>query len=215
MRIKEFMTTNVVTVSSNTSIADARKFMVTHNILRLPVVDKGKLVGIVSKRRIAEASPSPATSLSVWELNYLLAKMTVKEIMVKDVITISSDATAEAALALAQQHKVGALVVVDEGHLVGIVTTNDFVYRILNPLLGLGKPGDRLHIYDCGTTRKIEEIVRFINKHDLTIEALHLDDSQERGTRDLIVQVNADDPAKLIEELTSRGYRVEIRERCC
>ncbi|MCL0097702.1 CBS domain-containing protein [Dehalococcoidia bacterium] len=215
MRIKELMTTNVITVSSNTSIADARKFMVTHNILRLPVVDKGKLVGIVSKRRIAEASPSPATSLSIWELNYLLAKMTVKEIMAKDVITISPDATAEAALALAQERKVGALIVVDEGHLVGIVTTNDYVYRILNPLLGLGKPGVRLHVYDCGTTPKIEEVVRFINKHDLTIEALHVDDSPERGTRDLIVQVNADDPAKLIEDLTTRGYRVEIRERCC
>ncbi|MCL0075905.1 CBS domain-containing protein [Dehalococcoidia bacterium] len=213
MRVKELMTTNVITVSSNTSIADARKFMVTHNILRLPVVDKGKLVGIVSKRRIAEASPSPATSLSIWELNYLLAKMTVKEIMVKDVITISPDATVEAALALAQERKVGALVVVDKGHLVGIVTTNDYVYRILNPLLGLGKPGVRLHVYDCGTTPKIEEIVRFINKHDLTIEALHVDDSPERGTRDLIVQVNADDPAKLIEDLTTRGYRVEIRER--
>ncbi|MCL0061031.1 CBS domain-containing protein [Dehalococcoidia bacterium] len=213
MHVKELMTTNVITVSSNTSIADARKFMVTHNILRLPVVDKGKLVGIVSKRRIAEASPSPATSLSIWELNYLLAKMTVKEIMAKDVITISPDATAEAALALAQERKVGALIVVDEGHLVGIVTTNDYVYRILNPLLGLGKPGVRLHVYDCGTTPKIEEIVRFINKHDLTIEALHVDDSPERGTRDLIVQVNADDPAKLIEDLTTRGYRVEIRER--
>ncbi|MCL0029861.1 hypothetical protein M1N19_02705 [Dehalococcoidia bacterium] len=87
--------------------------------------------------------------------------------------------------------------------------------RVLNPLLGLGKPGVRLHLYDCGTTPKIEEIVRFINKHDLTIEALHVDDSPERGTRDLIVQVNADDPAKLIEDLTTRGYRVEIRERCC
>jgi acetoin utilization protein AcuB len=207
------MTTNVVTVSSNTSIADARRFMITHNILRLPVVDRGKLVGIVSKRRIAEVSPSPATSLSIWELNYLLAKMTVKEIMVKDVITISPDATAESALALAQQHKVGALVVMDEGHLVGIVTTNDIVYRILNPLLGLGKPGTRLHIYDCGATPKIEEVIRFVNKHNLTIEAIHVDDSPERRARDLIVQVDTEAPAKLIEDLTSQGYRVEIRER--
>ncbi|MBT9159818.1 MAG: Inosine-5'-monophosphate dehydrogenase [Dehalococcoidia bacterium] len=167
------------------------------------------------ERRIAETSPSPATSLSIWELNYLLAKMTVKEIMIRDVVTIAPDATAEAALALAQERRVGALVVVDEGHLVGIVTTNDFIYRILNPLLGLGKPGVRLHIYDCGTTRKIEEVVRFINRHDLTIEALHVDDSQESGTRDLIVQVDTNDPAKLIEDLTTRGYKVEIRERCC
>lgn len=213
MRIREFMTTNMVTVSSNTSIADARKFMITHNIRRLPVVDKGKLVGMVSKRRITEASPSPASSLSVWELNYLLAKMVVKEIMVKGVITVSPDATAEAALALAQQHRVGALVVLDEGRLVGIVTTNDYIYRILNPLLGLGTPGVRLHIYDCGITPKIEEVVRFINKHNLTIEVLHTSDSQERGTRDLIVQVGTEDYTKLIEDLTTRGYRVEIRER--
>lgn len=213
MRIREFMTTNVITVSSKTSIADARKFLVTHKIRRLPVVDKGKLIGIVSDRRIAEASPSAATTLSIWELNYLLSKMTVGEVMNRELTVVAPDTTAEAALALAQERRVGALLVVDEGHLVGIVTTNDFVYRIMNPLLGLGKPGIRLHIHDCGEARQIEEVARFINKHSLPIETIHLDFSEERKTRDLIVQVNTDHPGRLIDDLTAKGYKVELRER--
>ena len=85
MKIRDVMTWNVITVSSDTPIMEARKIMEVHNVRRLPVVDRGKLVGIVSKERIVRSGPSPATSLSVWEINYLLAKMKVKEIMSKDV----------------------------------------------------------------------------------------------------------------------------------
>ncbi len=214
MRVREFMTTNVITVSSKTSIFDAQKYLSVHKIRRLPVVDKGKLVGIVSDRRIAAASPSAATSLSVWELNNLMAKMTVGEIMTKPVMSISQDATAESALAQAQEHGVGAFPVMDNNNrLVGIVTTNDFVYRIMNPLLGIGKSGVRLHIYDCETTQKIEEVVGTLNKGNLQIEAIHLDDSIERESKDLIVQVDIEDPAKLISDLSNLGYKVEVRAR--
>ncbi len=214
MRIREFMTTNVITVSSNTPVAEARKIMTFHKIRRLPVVDKGKLVGIVSDRRVAEAMPSSATSLSVWEVNYLLAKMTVGELMRKPVVTVQQDATAESALALAQQHGVGSLPVLDEkNRLVGIVTTNDFVYRIMNPLLGIGKPGIRLHVFDCGTTRKISDVVQAIARANLEIEAIHVDESPERESRDLIVQVNTEDAEALIADLRGQGYKVEIRPR--
>ncbi|MFA4837364.1 MAG: CBS domain-containing protein [Dehalococcoidia bacterium] len=213
MRVREFMTTNVITVSSRTSIIDARKYMVTHGIRRLPVVDNGRLVGIVSFRKITEAAPSAATTLSVWEINHLLGKVTVGELMKRDPVTITPDTTAESALALAQERKVGALVVMDNGHLVGIVTTNDFVYRIMNPILGLGKPGVRLHVYGGGQARKIEEIVKIINKNNLEIESIHVDDSAERNERDVIVQVNTKDPGKLIKDLSDAGYKIEIRER--
>ena len=96
MRVKDVMTWNVVTVASDTPIMEAKKIMEAHGVRRLPVVDKGKLVGIVSKDRIERVGPSPATSLSVWEINYLLAKMTVKEVMRKDVVTVTSDMSAEA-----------------------------------------------------------------------------------------------------------------------
>lgn len=214
MRVREFMTTNVITVSSKTPVADARKYMQVHKVRRLPVVDKGKIAGMVSDRRVAEASPSAATTLSVWEINHLLSKMTIAEIMSKKVITCPPDTTAESALALAQQHGVGSLPVVDEkGHLVGIVTTNDFVYRIMNPLLGIGKPGTRIHVYDCGDTNKIEEVVRFIGKAELNVVAIHVDDSIERDSRDLIVQVDTEDASALIGDLTNRGFKVAIRER--
>ncbi len=214
MRVREFMTTNVISVSSKTPVPDARKYMQTHKIRRLPVIDKGKLVGMVSDRRVAEASPSSATTLSVWEANHLLSKMPVSEIMTRKVITVTHDTTAESALAVAQNHGVGSLPVMDEkGRMVGIVTTNDFVYRIMNPLLGLGKPGVRLHIYNCGTTQRIEEVVRFVNKANLQIEAIHIDRSPERETRDLILQLDTEEASKLIADLTNRGYVVETRDR--
>jgi len=214
MRVREFMTTNVITVSSKTSILDAQKYMSVHKVRRLPVVDRGKLVGIVSDRRIAEASPSAATTLSVWEMNNLMSKMTIGDIMSKPVFSISQNTTAESALALAQERGVGALPVLDEKErLVGIVTTNDFVYRIMNPLLGIGKPGIRLHIFNCGTTAQIKELLELIDKDGLRIEAIHVDDSLERDTRDLIIQVDTDEPSSLIKGIMDKGHSVEVRER--
>jgi len=214
MRVREFMTTNVITVSSKTPVAEARKIITYHKIRRLPVVDKGKVVGIVSDKALAEASPGAATSLSVWEVNYLLAKMTVGQLMKKSVVTVEQDSTAESALALAQRHGVGSLPVLDDKErLVGIVTTNDFVYRIMNPLLGIGKPGVRLHIFDCSTPQKICEVIQAIGGANLQIEAIHVDDSPERESRDLIVQINTDSPENLIHDLSKKGFKVEVRSR--
>ena len=98
MKIKDIMTWNVVTVTSDTPIMEARKIMETHKIRRVPVIDRGKLVGLVTLDRIIGVGPSQATSLSIWEINYLLAKMKVGEIMQKDVVTIEPDASIEQGL---------------------------------------------------------------------------------------------------------------------
>ena len=175
MLVRDIMTTNVVTVPSSTPILEARKIMEVHNIRRLPVVDRHKLVGIVTRNMTRRAAPSEATSLSVWEINYLLAKMKVADIMKRDVVTVSPDITVECAVATAQERGVGALPVIEDGLVVGIVTTNDFVYRIMNPLLGLGKPGVRVHIYDCGTTQKIYQAVGAVARAGLELVAIHVD----------------------------------------
>ena len=135
MYVRDIMTTNVVTIPSSTSIADAKRIMEAHRIRRLVVVDKGKLVGMITKAITRRVAPSEATSLSVWEINYLMAKMVVKDVMKTDVVTVSPDVTVECAVATAQQHGVGALPVLEDDVLVGILTTNDFFYKILNPLL--------------------------------------------------------------------------------
>jgi acetoin utilization protein AcuB len=213
MKIKDVMTWNLVTVTSDTPIMEARKIMDAHNIRRLPVVDKGKLVGMVSKERIARSGPSPATSLSVWEINYLLSKMTVKEVMKKEVVTVNPDISVEAAISLAQSKGVGALPVVEDHKLIGIATTNDFFYKILNPMLGIGEPGIRLIISGGTEAKNIQEIMEAVKAFGAKITSFHSMPPIEGKEHDLCIHVDKEDVKQLIKDLTSKGYSAEIVER--
>ena len=213
MKVKDIMTWNVVTVSSETPMLDAKKIMEVHHLRRLPVVDKGNLVGMVSKERIDRAGPSEATSLSVWELNYLLAKLTVKEIMRKVVVTVTPDTSTEAAVALAQSKGVGALPVLDGNKLVGIVTTNDFFYKILNPMLGVGQPGTRLTISKCANAKCIKEIMDCLAKHNVKIVAVHNEPPVEGKESDLYLHLGTDNANQIITDLKAKGFTVGVRER--
>src|SRR5512135_1949042 len=128
MLIRNIMASPVVTAPSDLPVLEAAKFMKEKKIERLPVVDDGKLVGIVTKDRVLRASPSMASSLSLHEIHYLFAKLTVKEIMQKDVVTVSPETTVENAVRLAQEKRVGCLPVVEGNQVVGILTTDDFFY---------------------------------------------------------------------------------------
>lgn len=213
MKVRDVMTWNVVSVSSDTPIMEARKIMDAHNIRRLPVIDRGKLVGMVSKERIARTGPSPATSLSVWEINYLLAKMTVKEIMRKDLVTVEPDTSVEAAIALAQSKGVGALPVVEGHNVVGIVTTNDFFYKILNPVLGIGKPGTRLVVSKGSDIKNLPEVLEIVKKHGLKIISLHSMPPLEGKEADLCLHLDTEDASRIINDLKGKGYSVEVVER--
>jgi acetoin utilization protein AcuB len=213
MNVRDIMTTNVVTIPSSTSIAEAKRLMEAHRIRRLPVVDKGKLVGIVTERRLESVSPSKATSLTVWELSYLLDRTTVKEIMERDVITCSPDMSAEESLALAQNNKVGALVVVEDGRVVGISTTNDFFYKIVNPILGLGDPGTRIEVVGGGNARSLEEILSEVNKLGLELNTIHIERLPDTEARDVCVHIKDDDASQLVSELKAKGYKVSVRQR--
>lgn len=129
--VKEWMTEPVITVEPRTTISRAHQMMKEHGIRRLPVVDQGKLVGIITVGDVREASPSDATSLSIWELNYLWAQLTVEKVMSRRVLTVKADdAIVDAAQVMLDQ-KVSGLPVVDEsGTLVGILTESD-IFRML------------------------------------------------------------------------------------
>jgi len=213
MYVRDIMTTNVVTIPSNTSLADAKRIMTAHRIRRLPVVDKGKLVGIVTEHRLESVSPSKATSLSVWELSYLLDKTTVKEIMERNVITCSPDTSVEESVAIAQGNRVGALVVIEDGRVVGISSTNDIFYKIVNPILGLGQPGSRIGIAGAGNAKALEEILSVINKLGLEITTVHIEQLPDAKVKDVCVHVNNGDAKKLVAELKAKGYKVSVRRR--
>lgn len=129
--VTDWMTHRVITVDVHTSLPDAHKLMRSHKIRRLPVMEGDRLVGIVTRSDIREASPPDATSLSVWELQYLLSKLTMDEIMTPKPITVLPSATIRDAARLMYTHKIGGLPVLDtEGQLQGIITESD-IFRVL------------------------------------------------------------------------------------
>ena len=111
MLISDVMTTNVVSIPSSTSLAEARRIMDAHNIRRLPVIDHLKLVGIVTKDDLDKMGPSQLTTFSVNELVYMLNRITVKDVMHRDAVTVPPDTTIEESVALAQSRKIGSLLI--------------------------------------------------------------------------------------------------------
>ena len=110
MFVRDRMSSPAVTIGVNTAFPDALSLMREHRFRRLPVVNnRGKLVGIVSERDLLHAAPSAATSLSIWEMQYMLAKLHVKDIMTEDVITTSPDTPVEDAAQLMVVHRIGAV----------------------------------------------------------------------------------------------------------
>jgi acetoin utilization protein AcuB len=127
MKVRELMTGAPITVSPETGVFEARQTMLKERIRHLLVKEGGRLVGIVTDRDIRLNLPSQATSLSVWEVNYLLARLTVGEVMSKGVIITGPDQEARAAARLMLEHKIGALPVLDGEHVVGILTETDIL----------------------------------------------------------------------------------------
>jgi len=133
IRVKEWMTTPVISVDADTPVADAYNIMMERSIRRLPVVQNGKLVGIVTLGDLREARPSSATSLSIYELNYLLSKLTVDKVMTHNPFTMSPETPIQIAAKMMMDRKVGGLPVVnEEGHLVGIITESDIFSMLVD-----------------------------------------------------------------------------------
>ncbi len=144
MFVKDRMTVNPITVSGDTSIDAALQIMREKRVRRLPVTDKhGHLVGIVSEKDLLYASPSPATSLSVYEIPYLLSKIKVHDVMTKDPITVTADTPLEEAARILADNKIGGLPVMEDGKLVGIITETD-IFKTFLELLGARDEGVRL-----------------------------------------------------------------------
>lgn len=213
MLISDIMNTNVVSIASNTSLAEARKIMKAHNIRRLPIIDRGKLVGIVTERSLDKMGPSQLTTFSIYELGYMVNTITVKEIMTRDPVTVTPDMTVEEGVALAQSKHVGALIVKEDDRVVGICTTNDFFYRILNPILGINLPGSRIVVRNCFTGPDLEKVVAAIDRIGVNITNLFLIDLPEAEKHDLVVHLDTSDSSGVIAEIKKLGYSVEERAR--
>lgn len=128
--VKDWMTKEVMTTSPSTRLPKAHRMMTDKKIRRLPVVEQDKLVGILTIGDAREAEPSEATSLSIWEINYLLDQMTVEQVMTQEPIAVGPEVTISEAAKIMLQNKISGLPVVENGNLVGIITESD-IFRLV------------------------------------------------------------------------------------
>jgi acetoin utilization protein AcuB len=146
MLVKEIMTPNPVTVAPGMPVTKAQRLMEEDRIRHLPVVKEGKgMVGLVTRDALNRALPSELSSLSIWEINYQLAHVQVRDVMVKKVITVTEGVTVEEAARIMIEKKIGSLPVMRDGQLVGIATDIDLL-RALSNLMGWRQPGVRITV---------------------------------------------------------------------
>ena len=143
MLVGERMKSPVITVRPDMPVVDALNLMRQEHIRRTPVVKGGKLVGIVSEKDLLNASPSPATSLSIYEMNYLLSKIQVKEVMTKNVLMVDEDTPIEEAARIMADNKIGSMPVLRNDQMVGIITETD-LFKLLLELMGAREVGVRV-----------------------------------------------------------------------
>ena len=143
MLVGERMSRPVISVSPDAPIHDILAMFKKEHIRRAPVLKDGKLVGIISQGDLLNASPSPVTTLSVWEMNYLLSKVTVKRVMSKKVITVDVDTPIEEAARIMADNKIGGMPVLNNGRVVGMITETD-LFKVFLELMGARDKGIRV-----------------------------------------------------------------------
>ncbi|RPH39223.1 MAG: CBS domain-containing protein [Desulfobulbaceae bacterium] len=212
MYIGRIMHTDLVTVDPETSLADARDLIEEKKIDHLLVVDKNKkLVGILSDRDLKQNWASPATSLSVHELNYLLQKVVAKMIMTKTVLTVSPDTTIERAAYIMQTEDISSLPVMEGDNLVGIITSTD-VMAVLLEAIGISDDSVRLGIFVGDSIGALAEVSGLLKKEGINIQSLFCwPEKDYPGVTQLVLRVAANDGEKSIKALNSGGFKVKTR----
>ena len=213
MYVKNYMTTNLIVIGPEASMIDANDLMKQHNINRLPVVENERLVGLITRSIIAENSPSGATSLSKFEINYLLDKTKVKDIMEKQVIQISPDHLLEEAAVIMRNSNIGVLVVSENNHIKGIITDKD-IFRAFADISGYNIPGSSVVVAVQQDRRGvIEEIGDALLESDSNLTNLVVYHTED-GIR-VVIHIDSDDPSDLVEKLKNRNLivnSVQVKE---
>ena len=209
MPVKDFMTKKVVYVSPDTTVAHAADMMREQKLRRLPVIENDKLVGLVTERTMAEASPSKATSLSIYEMNYLLNKTKIRDVMIREVVTVSP--YDRLAIYLMMKNHVGILPVVENNRVHGIITDKD-VFKAFLEISGYGEEGVRVIISADDTVGTLAKITETISADNLNIKRTVVA-TRKSGKVAIEIQIDGKvDPSHLEKALLAKGIQVDSIE---
>jgi len=208
MLVANWMSRNIITVDENDSMHDAMKLLKENDIHMLPVLKKGKLVGIVTDRDLKKASASDATTLEIHELFYLLTRIKVKNLMTKEAITVPSDFTVEETAQVLQKNKISGVPVVNtEGQIVGTITKTD-LFRVLISLTGVGSKGIQfgLQVEDRpGSIKEVADIIRQFGGRMVSILSSY--DDVPEGYRKVYIRMRS------IERSELRNLKQELESK--
>ncbi len=206
MYVKSRMTTNPYTITFNSPINEVIELMREHDLKRVPVVDGEKVVGVLTHSDLQKVSPTKATTLSIYELNYLLSKTKVSDAMTKNAITISPDALLEEAALIMRENRIGTLPVVDNDKIVGIITESD-IFDAFIELLGFRDEGSRITVEALdvpGALADIGEIFESFNANITHVGTYRHND----GKSDVVIRTNSIVTDELEKKLEEHGYKI-------
>jgi acetoin utilization protein AcuB len=213
MLVGERMTHPVITVHPDLPIVEALNLMRREKIRRLPVMKEGKLAGIVSDKDLLHASPSTATSLSVWEMNYLLSRISVKEVMSKPVRSVTEDTPIEEAARIMADNKIGGLPVFRNDRVVGIITETD-LFKIFLELMGARESGVRVTALVHEEPGKLATLTKIISEAGGNFAAFGQFTGEDPTNRLVTFKVTHLDEQQ-VKDLTKPLVEKLIDIRCC
>ena len=209
MLVKNVMTKNPITILPDASVTEARAIMNKNNIGKLPVVDKNfKLVGMLTKNDLAKASPSQATTLDMYEISYLLSKLNVEKIMVKDVVTVQDTEVVENAAKLMLDHGIGCVPVLSGDLVVGILTESD-LFSLFTEMFGATRSGIRMIFSLDDKPGQLAKIVDEIADKNGNLVSLVTRELKDSTFRRVTMKVSGVTKAQIEEILSKVGVKVD------
>jgi len=205
MLVRKRMITDVITVNPDQTLLKAITLIHQKRIRHLPVVQGGKLVGIVTEHDVRKAGASDSSTLSIFELNYLLDRIKISSFMIKKVITVSPEEPIEAAAKIIYDHKIGALPVVEQDHLVGLITRSDILEAFIE-VLGINQPSVRVELELENRIGSMVETLKFFRELELyLVSVVTLPEEEGKKTRGAVFRVRPTDEKKLKDFLRTVG----------
>ncbi len=211
MRVMDRMRTSPVSVSRSDTLDRALRTMERWKIRHLLVVEGDRVVGIVSDRDLKKAAPSPFDRDTAEEYLRLTSAVTIKEVMLRDVVTISPHAPIEEAANLMFQKRIGALPVVQDGRMVGIITETD-VLGVLTEMMGATQTASRVEIEIPASPGALTEVIRVVEGQQVEIASLVTLPAREGARRVVIIRLRTINPDPVVKALTERGYPQVVSE---